>query len=383
MLRVLHVLPKFSPRHWAGAEASVAAIAQPLRREFGFESSVISLALPGDPVTEIVESLEVRRFQPSKLLRPGLDRQLKGSGALSIAAFLFVARSGADILHLHTHNRFTTEIAHAARLVGKPYVLSVHSLYLPDQRPLLGRSPVSAEWTFRHAQRILCVSERDFLGLRKRFGPSVVRYVPNGVSAAFERGDGSAWRTSLGASDDQILLTHIGRICELKNQRYSIELLPLIERVAERPTYLLIAGDASEPEYASELKARCRANDLLRDRVRFLGPLPTRDLPNLYAAADFVMLPSTHEAQPLVLNEAWASRTPVGVLAAGGLAGLIGTSGPGAILDEPDSAAVQVVQIVQQSRAGGLERLWASHAIRYWSDVADQIGLIYREVMRR
>ena len=49
----------------------------------------------------------------------------------------------------------------------------------------------------------------------------------------------------------------------------------------------------------------------MRERVRFLGALEPAALPDLYAASDAFVFPSTSETQGLVLAEAMAAGLPV------------------------------------------------------------------------
>jgi len=70
---------------------------------------------------------------------------------------------------------------------------------------------------------------------------------------------------------------------------------------------LLIAGDGEERVRLDALATRLGVGD----RVRFLGPVPHKDLQPVYAAADALVLASSREGWPNVLLEAMACGTPV------------------------------------------------------------------------
>jgi teichuronic acid biosynthesis glycosyltransferase TuaC len=70
---------------------------------------------------------------------------------------------------------------------------------------------------------------------------------------------------------------------------------------------LMIAGDGPR---RAELEALAKRLGV-RDRVRFLGEVPHADLPDLYAAADVLLLASSREGWANVLLEAMACGTPV------------------------------------------------------------------------
>lgn len=92
----------------------------------------------------------------------------------------------------------------------------------------------------------------------------------------------------------------------------------LLEAAAQVPdVHVVYAGDGS---LRSTLEARAR--DLgMAQRVRFLGFVNQRGLPEVYAAADFLMLPSEHEPFGLVVNEAFACGLPAIVSEACGAVG--------------------------------------------------------------
>ena len=91
---------------------------------------------------------------------------------------------------------------------------------------------------------------------------------------------------------------------------------------------LLIAG---EGPLEAELRRQAAAAGV---SVRFLGP--RRDVPALLAAADVVVVPSTWEGQPLIVQEALRAGRPLVATSVGGIAGL--TGGDGALLVPPGDA---------------------------------------------
>ena len=96
------------------------------------------------------------------------------------------------------------------------------------------------------------------------------------------------------------------------------------EEVPTRDVRLVVVGDGPE---RSRLE-RAAADPVLDDRMQVVGPVPNRDLPELYAAADCLVMPSYEEGFPRVLLEAMACGTPVVTTDAGGSADVVGADYP-------------------------------------------------------
>ena len=109
---------------------------------------------------------------------------------------------------------------------------------------------------------------------------------------------------------------------------------------------VIIAGDGP---LDAELRRQAGAAGVA---IRFLGP--RRDVPALLGAADVVVVPSTWEGQPLIVQEALRAGRPLVATRVGGIADLTGDDGavlvpPGdpvalatavtRILDDPEAAA--------------------------------------------
>ena len=80
----------------------------------------------------------------------------------------------------------------------------------------------------------------------------------------------------------------------------------MIEAVAQMPDIeLAIVGDG--PERAAIERQVCERR--VADRVRFFGRMAQDRLPEIYSAADVLLLVSTHEGWPNVLLESMACGT--------------------------------------------------------------------------
>ena len=188
--------------------------------------------------------------------------------------------------------------------------------------------------------------------------------VPGAASAAYVR--------SLGVPEDRIHLApnavdtsifdvepqphdgcvflYVGRLDPEKNVDV---LLAAFEDV---PGELLVAGAGSEEQ---------RLRSLAGDRVRFLGSLDRDQLPDVYAAADVLVLPSRSEPWGMVLNEAaTAGLALVATDAVGAAHDLIEEGGNGYRVRVDDPAAL-------------------AEAMRRVSPDVTRLGLRSREIARR
>ncbi|QSR32848.1 hypothetical protein CFI00_20565 [Nocardioides sp. S5] len=129
---------------------------------------------------------------------------------------------------------------------------------------------------------------------------AVVR-VPNGVADVFRHGRPENGRL-LAGTDDYYL--HVGQFWPNKGQRW------LIDNWDGVAADLVLVGQA--PVGQAAYYGGCQAAAEGR-RVRFLGGFPpdSMDLADLYAGARALVLNSQSEVAPIVINEAFAAKTPV------------------------------------------------------------------------
>lgn len=137
------------------------------------------------------------------------------------------------------------------------------------------------------------------------FGENNFEVLPNGFCTddfAFSEKKRDAVRTELGV-ENQLLIGHIGRINEQKNQEY---LLDIFKEVAAKrdDAILLIVGTGPDEE---KIKIRVKEHPYM-NRIILYGE--TDNPAVLYSAMDIFAFPSRYEGLPVVLLEAQISGLP-------------------------------------------------------------------------
>lgn len=151
----------------------------------------------------------------------------------------------------------------------------------------------------------------------------------------------NAFRSAQGL-EGAVVIAHVARLGRFKGTDRLIRALPGVQRQSGRDVVLLLAGRNLEADYLNEL-----VQDLdLAGHIRFLGPLPERDLHAAYAASDIFVLPSRYESFGLVYLEAMAHGLPVVGVRTGGVPEVIRENRTGFLLDTAaDTGAVEDVLV--------------------------------------
>lgn len=229
-----------------------------------------------------------------------------GPAAMHIAAALglpFSAKArGADISHFGHDPATALQVSEAA---AKAAGLLAVSAAMRDDMAALGIDPVKV---FVHYT-----------------GIDTARFCP---------GDRAAARAALGLGDGP-LIACVGALIPRKGQALVIQALPELPEV----TFLLAGTGDSEGEY------RAMAPRLgVADRVHFLGPVAHTDLPQLYRAADAIVMPSVSEGLANAWVEALACGTPIVISDAGGAAELVTSDVAGRIVERTPKAIAMAVR---------------------------------------
>ncbi len=169
-----------------------------------------------------------------------------------------------------------------------------------------------AECLLTHVtDRVVAVCETGKANYEKRVRHHPdIRVISNGIDhrrfqQASHRRQALRDRCRLSPNDRVIL--HVGRLSKEKGQSQSLNALrPLLE---ENPNaQIWFAGLTEMPNYALQLQWDAAGSEAA-ERIRFLGS--RRDVAELMAVADLLVMPSTEEAQGVAVIEALASGLPI------------------------------------------------------------------------
>lgn len=233
---------------------------------------------------------------------------------------------------------------------------------------------------YRHAERralnrstrIVSVSSRArdeyverYPGIRDK-----IAVIPVGIDlAAFSPRNHEDARAALGCAGRRILL-FAGRLEPEKRVDVVVDAVNELGGVAT----LLVAGSG---RLESELRKRAGNGN-----IRFLGPIPHERMPDLYAAADALVLPSAYEGLPTAAIEALACGTPLVATPVGDLNRLI-TSGKTGFFFDGTSEDLTRVLGERMNDFEGMRDACPPAAQPYdWSQVAPQILQVYRTALR-
>jgi glycosyltransferase involved in cell wall biosynthesis len=197
------------------------------------------------------------------------------------------------------------------------------------------------------ADAVLTVSADLDARLRRRGARLAGRaLVPAPARAAASPPEVAAVRREMGGDDPpgRAIVAGVGRLAAQKGFGTLIRAAARWQSRGAVPL-LLIAG---EGPLDAELRRQAGTDGVA---VRFLGPRD--DVPVLLAAADVVVVPSTWEGQPLIVQEALRAGRPLVATRVGGIAELTGEDGallvpPG----DPAALAAAVRRLLDDPQAG-------------------------------
>lgn len=263
---------------------------------------VFVLSPPGPRLGELQASPGIT-WLPLSLTRRRFDLAGDLRAALQLAAYY--RRHRFDLMHTHNIKagligRVTAGLVRAPRIVH-----TVHGMPFDRETPAAQRyAHVSLEWlACRFVDRVFVQSDEDEATLlAHRVVPRArVVKIGNGVSLTrFDPGaaDRARVRAELELAEDDVLFVSAGRLVREKG---FVELAQAAARArAVNPRVRLAIAGPRDPEKADALDE----DDLAAARaggVSFLGE--RTDMPDVYAAADVVVLASWHEGLPRVLIE--------------------------------------------------------------------------------
>lgn len=277
---------------------------------------------------------------------------------------------------------------------GQPLVVSFHTLARVKDVANTGEIP---EPVFRKrgedrviaaADRIVAPTTTERSQLLELYGadPSRINVVPPGVDLdRFSPGDRWYARERF-AFGDAPTIVFVGRLQPFKGTDIAVHAMSHLQRMVPDARLVIVGGDSPRGNRGERMRLRMAARRLgVADRLRFMGPVAHGELPDLYRAADVVVVPSASESFGLVALEAQACGTPVVATAVGGLRLIVRDGETGYLVGRRDPADF----------AGALSRILADRSVRDrlgvnarrqaarfpWTRTADGILEAYASVM--
>lgn len=284
------------------------------------------------PPEETRNGIDIQHPRYPLLPKVGMNLAPVGLFARVLPLLRRQIREGMDFDLIDAHYFYPDGVAAVllGRALGRPVVITARG----DDLDLIANYAVPRRWirwAAMHAAGLIAVSS----GLKRRLvGLGVaaerVRMLRNGVDLAmFRPSDRDAARRHLGLTRPTLLA--VANLVAKKRHEL------MVRTLAELPGLdLVIVGDGPEREPVEALARELR----VADRVRLLGALPQDRLPEIYSAADLLLLPSSREGWPNVLLESMACGTPVVVSGLDGMAEIVAAPEAGRIVADPTPAAL-------------------------------------------
>ncbi len=185
--------------------------------------------------------------------------------------------------------------------------------------------------------------------------PSRIRVIPNWVKLErfADLPTRAALRVELGWPHDKKIVLFLHRLSERKGAHLIVPIVQqLLQNNAGAASQWLIVIVGGGP-YKQQLESDIR-QAALSDLVKVVGPVPNREVPKYYAAADVYMMPSVEEAFGRTLLEAMASGCPITAMDVGGVRDVLSPTQQRFLVPGNDTAAM----------AASLETLLREDALR-------------------
>lgn len=373
--RVLRVITRLSV---SGPSTHVTLANQLLARR-GWDTLLVHGRLQPD---ELAFELPVPGVATEYL--PALARPIDPLADLRATAGLLdvVRRYRPDIIHTH-HSKAGLLGRSVANLAGIPRVHTFHGHVFEGyfSGPVSAAIVAAERLMARASTRLIVLSPLQLedllargIGRRDQF-----EVVPLGLDLhRFRPGDRAMARATLGLPADALIVVAVGRIVAIKRIDRLVRAFAIVhERHPDSRLYVI--GDGTERE-AAEAQAAAAG---LRGAVTFCGW--RSDIPDWYAAADFVALSSDSEGTPLAIIEAAAAGRPAVATAVGGVADVVADGVTGLLAPVEDEAAFADAVLRLASDPALRERMGAAApaaASRFGAErLVDDLERIYWELL--
>lgn len=298
-----------------------------------------------------------------------------------------VTADSYDIVHAADWP-FFIPVALSRRRTSARFVVTVHGTEINETQTHLKRLAIRATNVFGPRTEVAANSRytRDLFQRRFSVDPKRIKAIPLGVSRFwFEpHTPRDVVRHAHGFADDKIVMVSVARLTRRKGHHMALAALAHLPRDVRRQLIWLIVGPPGEADYVDELGRLAAEADC---DIRMLGPLPDRNIRDLYGASDFFCLtgmpdPSGRvEGFGLVYLEAAAVGLPSVATAIGGVPDAVVADKTGALVQPSIEVIAHAIQRMVTERdlrtemAG--QALIHAHTLSWERCAAETYGLPY------
>jgi len=317
----------------------------------GVATDIFTRAIePGSRITPVSPGVRVVPIDagPRRRLEKELLSAYVEDFAEGIRAFSTAQRIGYDVVHSHYWQSGLAAKSLAATW-NVPLVHSHHTLgrvknrfLAPDDTPEPEARLDGEDEVIAAADVLIASTDAEWQHLACLYGAphDRLKTIHPGVDhETFHPGDRDAAKAGLGLSDARVI-AYVGRIQPLKGLELAVRAVEQLVPTSDRRVVLLIVGGASGRQGDEEIRRLERLADNLgiADNVVFSGPQPHDMLPDIYRAADVLVVCSHSESFGLAALEAHACGTPVVGTPVGGLSYIVRDESSGYLVDTRDPA---------------------------------------------
>ena len=282
--------------------------------------------------------------------------------------------AGRDFDLIDAHYLYPDGVAavRIARELGKPVILTARGSDV-TQLPAFPRQRAMILDAIYNADGVVAVAEALKAELVGLGAPAEkIDVMRNGVDLSLFR-PLDRDRIRAGLSLEGVVVASVGGLIARKGHDVAIR------AIAQTPeATLLIVGEGKDRK---RLEATARAAGVA-GRVRFLGAVAHEALPDIYNAADALMLASTREGWPNVLLEAMACGTPVIATSVGGCGEVVRSRDAGRIVDDPSGGAfaAALADLLPCADRAAVRRYAETHS---WDETSDRLTTLYARIIEQ
>jgi glycosyltransferase involved in cell wall biosynthesis len=443
-LKILFITNGFPPTRWAGTETYTAAIASELRRR-GHEIQVLCCGDWHDGakhwngyIDDVYNGIPVRRINLNWQKPPNPQKYLYDNPV--VARFLddYFKEINPDLVHVTSGETLSASVLVAVKKNRIPLVLSITDFWFLCPRINLLRSDGencngnTTPWdclectargskAYRWSQQVLpergaeilltelskiplVTRQRGFRGMigdmadRKRFmryafslpdarlvASSFVRdvHIQNGFDDPIRLhpyGHDLSWLKNYQGKEDSGFtnIGFIGQITHSKGVHLLLEAAHRFSDPSHQVKFLIYGNLYKHPEYARRLENL--ADGL--ETVMFCGTYPRESSAEVYSKIDVLVVPSLWYDFPLIIYEAFATKTPVIATNLGGMAEAVSHEVNGLVFERGnvEDLVHQIRRVV--SEPGLIKKLKSGiPRVKTVAEDVDEIEEIYLELL--